>query len=97
MSTDSVHKTYAQLLKWYRRGHALWEPIRSDRIRLGSTGYFDHKGRWNTIFTNIQDVRRPVENFKEEVTLIPESSDTVRDFTYRNIENIKLSLEVCLK
>ena len=97
MSEDNIYKTYAQLLRWHQKGHALWEPIRADRIRLGSVGYFDKKGRWETLFQNLHDTPPEMAPFTKDVTFVSESGDTYRDFTSRNLEGMELGLGISFK
>ena len=94
MSHDSIYKIYAQLLKWHNKGHALWEPVRSDRIRPGSVGYFDRKGRWETVLQNVQDVPSPMEPFTKDIKCVEENTDTSRDFISKSFEGIDLNLGI---
>lgn len=94
MSESNIYKTYAHLLKWHQKGHALWEPIRADRIRLGSVGYFDKKGRWETIMTSLHDTPPKMQPFTNDVNFVAESGDTARDFTSRNLEGTDFKFQL---
>jgi hypothetical protein len=96
MTDDNVYRTYAKLLKWYKKGHALWEPVLSARIQLGSVGYFDEKGRWEEVFPHITDAPAELQ-FTKEFGNIVESTDDRREFRSKSFENIDINLDVSLE
>jgi len=49
MSPNCVSDSFAHLLRWHGKGRALFDPVESDQISLGSVGFFDAKGRWNSM------------------------------------------------
>lgn len=75
MIDDKIFRVYVKLLKWHQKRHATWEPIPSYRIRLGSVGYFDVRGRWEEVLPHVTSAP-PVIQFIKEFENILESTDT---------------------
>jgi hypothetical protein len=96
MTDDNVYRTYAKLLKWHKKGHALWEPVLSPRIQLGSVGYFDEKGRWEEVFRHIT-AAPPGLQFTKEFGNVVESTDDRREFRSKSFENVDINLGVSLE
>ena len=94
--SENVYKTYAQLLKWHKKGHALWEPIQTHRIPLGSVGYFDEKGRWETVLPHVTAAPTPWQ-FNKTINIVDESTDTAREFRSKNFENVDIKLKLGLE
>ena len=61
MSDRMVFKTYSQLLKPYGFGLGLYSPLKNDRIRPGSVGYFDDNGIWHQIILDVRDTPQPLK------------------------------------
>ena len=56
-----VFKTYSQLLKPHGFGLGLYSPLKNDRIRPGSLGYFDDNGIWHQIINDIRVAPPPLK------------------------------------
>lgn len=54
MSSDKLHKSFANLLKYHSRGHALYHPIPMSEVQIGSLGMFDDNGHWYRIYEDIR-------------------------------------------
>jgi len=90
----TVHQVYSQLLRWHNKGRALWEPPRSETIRVLSLGYFDKSGRWNELVPDIQDVPNPLDPFPHDVERRDEDRERIRSFESSNWKDLTLKLGV---
>jgi hypothetical protein len=91
MPSNNVYRTYADLLKWHNKGYALWEPPLSEKMRPGSVGRLDEKGRWVPLYANIMDVPVFPEQRLTELKEVLDSSDTQRDFASDNFTNVSVN------
>ena len=94
--SDNVYRTYANLLRWHKKGYALWEPILSPRIKLGSVGYFDEKGRWEEVFPHITAAPLDLQYTAKFADVI-ESTDDRREFRSKSFDNVEISLGVSVE
>lgn len=56
-----MFKIYSQLLKPHGFGLGLYSPLKKDRIRLGSLGYFDDNGIWHQVIRDVRDTIQPLK------------------------------------
>ena|SRR5579859_343901 len=87
MAKNTVHKTYAELLKWHNKGFALWEPFSSPILTPGSVGFFDSKTRWNCIH---EDIRRLALPMTLDFEVVPDTPEAVRDFWSQSLQTLDL-------
>lgn len=96
MSSQSVHRTYANLLKWHGKGFALWDPVAVDQMSPGSVGYFDSKGRWHRFMRDVRDAL-PLEQFSGTTESSLDGIEDFRVFTSQNIRHLGTNLSVAIE
>jgi len=83
---DDLHLIYAEAMKHHPFGFALYHPCNKSVLKIGSCGYFNHRGDWNSIadisssnetFTGIHDDLQKAE--PHSLKWGPKCSDHVRE------------------
>lgn len=59
MSQATLPAQYARLLRPHARGYALYFPVPEREVQPGALGFFDDKGRWQTLLSNVQNAEFP--------------------------------------
>jgi hypothetical protein len=97
MSNNSIHRSYARLLKFHGKGHALFEPVLNGKLKPGNVGYFEEDGSWELLFPDVRDVKVPMETFIGEINPVRGSVEDSRVFTSENIQNVVIQAGVALE
>jgi hypothetical protein len=96
MSINNVFRTYGDLLKWHNKGHAIWEPLLVDKIKVGSVGYFDSHGRWESLFDSVKDMPSETK-FDKDIKLVTTKAEKLRQFTSEQLQVFTVDGSVALE
>jgi len=75
-----IHRIYAELLKNYSSGHALYYPIPADKVRPGALGYFDGTGAWQSLANDVKSVEWPIPPFTGNLQTTADPAYQVDEF-----------------
>jgi hypothetical protein len=96
MSLNNVFRTYGDLLKWHNKGHAIWEPLLADEIKVGSVGYFNSHGRWESLFDSVKDTPCTT-NFAKDIKLVTTEAEKLREFPSEHLQVFTIDGSVALE
>ena len=96
MFSHHVYKTYGELLRWHDKGFAIWEPLRTDEIKIGNVGYFDYHGGWQRVFDDIRDTLHP-KPFDKEITIRSIKEEPECKFPSEGVEIVNVKAGMALE